>query len=585
MNGVLRSQGTATQALLDSFNNPVAIGGVGGTSAFPGDLDEVAIYPLALSCGTTTLNVSCTGGSQIGTHYVRGLDAGITASESSAATHVLAATDATTTATPNPAVVWYQPAQNGTFTVTSAATDTIDGTTRGAATSVSSVLFQTASLLAGLSSGGTDSSAPYTGAYTWSASLSGDQLVNVTVSNNNSLSAVNQYQLKTDSSAPSGGSISYTDGNNTTGSIALTLVNGTDGAGSGVDAASPILERASATLTNGTCGGFGAFASIGVAATDASVTNANCCKYQYKVSDNVGNQTMYTSANVVKVDTVNPANGLALSSITPAGSASLSGTTVFYRGSGGGSGGSFTVTNTVTDNGFGPVFSTFDSLDGTTTGWTFTGSTVSTPSGGPYVSTAVAWAEGATTSPTLANGTAVTSFPWATPFEIVFAGMTADFVPSRSSDGGLTYSGIPLIPGPTLPVGYVDGYWFDATTGKLHILTTHLTIFAVQRDTQAPSAPRSPTGVIAGDGLTLRWEPASDNSGAIAHYYLFINGERIQTFGGVTFASTPTPVGKDVDVVLVNGPAVRVGSSLNLPAKATVQSVRKGPDVYDVSGT
>lgn len=308
-------------------------------------------------------------------------------------------------------------------------------------------------------------------------------------------------------------------------------------------------------------------------------------KYQYKVSDNVGNQTTYTSANVVKVDTVNPANGLALSSITPAGSASLSGTTVFYRGSGGGSGGSFTVTNTVTDNGFGPVFSTFDSLDGTTTGWTFTGSTVSTPSGGPYVSTAVAWAEGATTSPTLANGTAVTSFPWATPFEIVFAGMTADFVPSRSSDGGLTYSGIPLIPGPTLPVGYVDGYWFDATTGKLHILTTHLTIFAVQRDTQAPSAPRSPTGVIAGDGLTLRWEPASDNSGAIAHYYLFINGERIQTFGGVTFASTPTPVGKDVDVVLVNGPAVRVGSSLNLPAKATVQSVRKGPDVYDVSGT
>ncbi len=35
----------------------------------------------------------------------------------------------------------------------------------------------------------------------------------------------------------------------------------------------------------------------------------------------------------------------------------------------------------------------------------------------------------------------------------------------------------------------------------------------------------------------------------------------------------------------MNGPAVRVGSSLNLPAKATVQSVRKGPDVYDVSGT
>ena len=30
---------------------------------------------------------------------------------------------------------------------------------------------------------------------------------------------------------------------------------------------------------------------------------------------------------------------------------------------------------------------------------------------------------------------------------------------------------------------------------------------------------------------------------------------------------------------------MRLGSSLNLPAKATVQSVPRGPDVYDVSGT
>jgi CheY-like chemotaxis protein len=135
----------------------------------------------------------------------------------------------------------------------------------------------------------------------------------------------------------------------------------------------------------------------------------------------------------------------------------------------------------------------------------------------------------------LSDGSPVTSFPASNPLEIIFENGTDDAVPVLSSDGGLTYRDIPRIPGPGLPAGTIDGYWFDAATRKLHILTTHLTIFAVQRDTQPPSAPRSLSGVIAGDGLTLRWEPASDNSGSIAHYHLFVNGERIQTFGGVTF--------------------------------------------------
>ena len=141
----------------------------------------------------------------------------------------------------------------------------------------------------------------------------------------------------------------------------------------------------------------------------------------------------------------------------------------------------------------------------------------------------------------LATGARITSFPAANPLEIIFDNATDDAAPVLSSDSVLTYRDIPRIPGTTLPAGYIDGYWFDAATRKIHILTTHLTVFAIVRDVAPPSAPRSLTGVIAGDGLTLRWEPASDNSGAIAHYHLFVNGERVQTFGDTTFEAKLGP--------------------------------------------
>ena len=399
VNGVLKAKANSAGSIPDT----TGAGNLNVAFGLTGDVDDAAVYPVALSCGTTTLDAACTGASQIGAHYARALDSNISFTESNAATSVLSATDASTTATPNAAALWYRPGQSGSFTANSAAVDTIDSSARGGTAAVTSVAFQSAALPSGLSGGGSDASVPYTGAYTWTGSLSGDQAINVTVTNNNSLTSVGQYTLKADSTAPTGGSIVYTDGFNTTGTVALTLANGNDGAGSGVDAASPVLERASATLSAGSCGGFGAFASIGVTASDTSVSSGNCYKYQYKVSDNVGNQATYTSVNIVKVDTVNPANGLALSSVSPAGSAFLSGTTVFYRGTGGSSGGSFALTNTVTDAASGPASSTFGTFGGDSTGWTaFPGTTVTTPAGGPYVSGTVTWTEGATSAPTIA---------------------------------------------------------------------------------------------------------------------------------------------------------------------------------------
>jgi hypothetical protein len=102
-------------------------------------------------------------------------------------------------------------------------------------------------------------------------------------------------------------------------------------------------------------------------------------------------------STVVTVDTTAPVNALSLN--VTSGNAALAGTTVYYRGT---AVGSFTVTNTLTDAGTGPASSQTGTLGGTTTGWTHTPSTVSTPTGGPYVSNAFSWGAATTSAPTVA---------------------------------------------------------------------------------------------------------------------------------------------------------------------------------------
>jgi len=116
---------------------------------------------------------------------------------------------------------------------------------------------------------------------------------------------------------------------------------------------------------------------------------------RYSSRDNAGNvEAVKTLA--IQIDTVAPANSLSLNNLT--GGAYLSGTSLYYRGA---AAGSFTLTNAVTDSGgSGPASSAFPALAGTTTGWTHTAATISTPSGGPYVSSTFSWIAGTTSSPT-----------------------------------------------------------------------------------------------------------------------------------------------------------------------------------------
>src|SRR5262249_59146163 len=120
----------------------------------------------------------------------------------------------------------------------------------------------------------------------------------------------------------------------TTLSVPLTLANGSDSA-AGINASSGVVQRASATLSNGACGTFGSYSTVTlVGGADTTVTSGNCYHYTYAISDNVGNQSAASAASAdAKVDTTAP----AAPSLTVSESSSksyVSGTTLYYNAQG-----------------------------------------------------------------------------------------------------------------------------------------------------------------------------------------------------------------------------------------------------------
>ena len=68
--------------------------------------------------------------------------------------------------------------------------------------------------------------------------------------------------------------------------------------------AARVVERAAATLTNGACGTYGAFAPVTLSGTtDSSVSSGSCYRYQAKATDNVGNVSAVSQPSAdAKVD-------------------------------------------------------------------------------------------------------------------------------------------------------------------------------------------------------------------------------------------------------------------------------------------
>ncbi|MFZ1879374.1 MAG: Ig-like domain-containing protein [Gaiellaceae bacterium] len=153
----------------------------------------------------------------------------------------------------------------------------------------------------------TPAGGPYVSSpYTWTATHTKPMTRTVTSSDvaaNSSLGTT--VTFTSDTTAPTGGSISYSSALYTALSVPIALSNGTDTGGSGVDGASGIVQRDQTALTDGVCGTFPGTFSTTVAlvgGADTSGGSGNCYRYRYVISDNVGNRATWASASVAKVD-------------------------------------------------------------------------------------------------------------------------------------------------------------------------------------------------------------------------------------------------------------------------------------------
>jgi methionine-rich copper-binding protein CopC len=74
----------------------------------------------------------------------------------------------------------------------------------------------------------------------------------------------------------------------------------------------------------------------------------------------------------------------------------------------------------------------------------------------------------------------------------------------------------------TLPATWNDGFY--VASDGLHILTRHLTQFALFVDSNAPAAPTGFTGTLTAGTLTLSWTPGKDTNGAAVTTIVYVNG-------------------------------------------------------------
>jgi hypothetical protein len=123
------------------------------------------------------------------------------------------------------------------------------------------------------------------------------------------------------------------------------------------------------------------------------------------------------------------------------------------------------------------------------------------------------------------NGVAVHQFD--RPLQIDLTDQTGgNAVPATNENGAWRL--IPLLGGTTLPASQPDGYYRDSS--GVHVLTHHLTQFALVQDVSLPAPPIDFSGSVASDGLTLRWAPGMDDT-RISDFVLYVDGQSDELFG------------------------------------------------------
>jgi hypothetical protein len=136
------------------------------------------------------------------------------------------------------------------------------------------------------------------------------------------------------------------------------------------------------------------------------------------------------------------------------------------------------------------------------------------------------------TAHTILTNTPVTQF--SSPLKLTFPAASPSDIPGASNDGGATWRILqPLATAGVIPSGQVDGYIWE--NGVMTVYTSHLTVFALLSDHTPPGAPQKVGVGISGGQIVMRWEPATDNSGQIQYYSIWIDGQAVKVLGGTTF--------------------------------------------------
>ena len=110
-------------------------------------------------------------------------------------------------------------------------------------------------------------------------------------------------------------------------------------------------------------------------------------------------------------------------------------------------------------------------------------------------------------------------------------------VPAYSPDG-ITWTPLARTKSISLPTGS-DNRYSQATDGSITITTLVPGSFGLLLDTARPSRP-TVTARLSRGGLQLRWQPATDNSNAIAGYQLTFGGKPILILAGTATHATIT---------------------------------------------
>ncbi len=160
-----------------------------------------------------------------------------------------------------------------------------------------------------VSNGGDDTTSPYSVTYTWDSADTYSQATNATCYDNVGNSAQASFSVIRDITAPTSVSISYTNGYITTTTNQITF--SASDSQSGI--ASFTLYYRQATLSNNTCGTFGAWTSLGnqTSPFNHTVSSGNCYQYYVTATNNAGlsSSTSQTPTATTKVDTSAPITG------------------------------------------------------------------------------------------------------------------------------------------------------------------------------------------------------------------------------------------------------------------------------------